>query len=87
VEVAPKYYFSFCSSAGEDHLSPPGTIERARQAIESASRSIIANRAKKDSNKDDNVFVENGSLKRLKKGILLRFCICGCPTPPDCQNL
>lgn len=55
-------------SAGEDHLSPPGTIERARQAIESASRSIIANRAKKDWSKDDNVFVENGSLKGLKKG-------------------
>ncbi|XP_068704201.1 rho GTPase-activating protein 39-like isoform X1 [Montipora foliosa] len=58
-------------SAGDDHLSPSGTIERARQAIESASRTIIANSAtsKLDSRKDDDsVFVANGNLNGLKKG-------------------
>ena len=58
-------------SACDDHLSPSGTIERARQAVESASRSILANRAasKKEKIKEnDSVFVENGSLKGTKKG-------------------
>ena len=56
-------------STCDDHLSPSGTIERAREAVESASRSILANRAasvKKEKKEDDAVFFENGSLK--KKG-------------------
>ena len=61
--------FLLCSAC-DDHLSPSGTIERARQAVESASRSIMANRAasKKQNKENDSVFVENGSLKGTKKG-------------------
>ena len=57
-------------STCEDHLSPSGTIERARQAVESASRCILANRAAAQNREDDSVFVESGrSLATNKQGI------------------
>ena len=57
----------------DDHLSPSGTIERAREAVESASRSILANRAaavasQEENKEDDSVFVKPGSFKAFKKG-------------------
>lgn len=57
----------------DDHLSPSGTIERAREAVESASRSILANRAaaaasQEENKEDDSVFVKQGSFKAFKKG-------------------
>lgn len=43
----------------DDHLSPSGTIERARQLVESASRSILANRAAQNLDREnDSVFVD-----------------------------
>ena len=72
VEIVVVISCNFCvRSPCDDHLSPSGTIERARQAVESASRSILANRAasvKKEKKEDDSVFVKNGSLKATKKG-------------------
>ncbi|XP_020612664.1 uncharacterized protein LOC110051032 [Orbicella faveolata] len=54
----------------EDHLSPSGTIERARQAVESASRCILANRAAAQKREDDSVFVESGkSIATNKQGL------------------
>ena len=56
-------------STCEDHLSPSGTIERARQAVESASRCILANRAAAQNREDDSVFVESGrSIATNKQG-------------------
>ena len=68
------------SSTGEDHLSPSGTIERARQAVESASRTILANRAAAASSQterreDDSVFIERGSFKGSRKGAHGSLCL------------
>ena len=68
------------SSTGEDHLSPSGTIERARQAVESASRTILANRAAAASSQterreDDSVFIERGSFKGSRKGAHGGLCL------------
>ena len=67
---------SICSSTGEDHLSPSGTIERARQAVESASRTILANRAAQtERREDDSVFIERGSFKGSRKGAHDSLCL------------
>ena len=73
-------FVSICSSTGEDHLSPSGTIERARQAVESASRTILANRAAAASSQterkeDDSVFIERGSFKGSRKGAHDSLCL------------
>ena len=61
-------FFLISFSTCEDHLSPSGTIERAREAVESASRSILASRAAAQKREDDSVFVESGKLIATNKG-------------------
>ena len=73
-------FLAIRSSTGEDHLSPSGTIERARQAVESASRTILANRAaaassQTETREDDSVFIERGSFKGSRKGAHGSLCL------------
>ena len=68
------------TSTCDDHLSPSGTIERARQAVESASRSILASRAAAQNlnREDDSVFIENGKSSATNKGnhyIIIILCM------------
>lgn len=69
--------YSFVTSSCDDHLSPSGTIERARQAVESASRSILANRAATQNfnREEDSVFVDSKKSIATYKGTLSIFTV------------
>ena len=65
------FLFFFFISSCDDHLSPSGTIERARQLVESASRSILANSAAQKLDRDnDSVFVDSRKPIVSNKGII-----------------